>query len=189
MFVCVTLFDPNLAEDSEICGQYAILSKIDEFYMAQTVKKNVNIDLSQIMSEVEMVETAGNNFKSIAEQYNTEDKLTMLEPDELIPYTSEFNLIKVQGPNPTFANICKEKGARMLEFEPEFKSKLTGLMTFHYNDSTPFKAYPDKTYLVSGWGSIIDTPVTPKAKSTQLKIAYPQLRQDGAFEYPRVLLS
>ena len=187
VFVCVaSLESTEITEirSPEICGQYAILSKIDEFYLVQEVKKRVNIDLAQIMDEMDSIETPGALFKNIAEQYNTEEKLTAAEPDELIPFTHDFNLIKVEGTNPTFANICKKKGARMLEFEPEFKSKIANIMKLRNINSTPFKAYPDKNYLVSGRGSVVDTPATPETKFPQLKHAYPQLRQDGVFEYP-----
>ena len=184
IFVCVTSLQPTQARDPDICGQYAILSKIDEFYLVQEVRRKVNIDLTQIINEMDSIEAPGVLFKNIAEQYNTEEKLTAAEPDALIPYTNDFNLIEVQGTNPTFANICKQKGARMLEFEPEFKTKIANIMALRNINSTPFKAYPDKTYLVSGRGSVIDTPATPETKFPQLKHAYPQLRRDGMFEYP-----
>jgi len=184
IFVYVTSLESTETRNPEICGQYAILSKIDEFYMVQEIKKKVNIDLTQIIDEVDLIEAPGTLFKNIAEQYNTEEKLAATEPDVLIPYTHNFNLIKIQGTNPTFASICKQKGARMLEFEPEFKGKIANIMATHGIQSTPFKAYPDKTYLVSGRGSVIDTPATPETKFPQLKYAYPQLRQDGLFEYP-----
>ena len=38
--------------------------------------------------------------------------------------------------------------------------------------------------MVFGRGSVIDKPTSPKTKLPQLKLAYPQLSQVCAFEYP-----
>ena len=124
VFVCVASLKLTETRDSETCGQYAICLKIYEFYLVQEVRKRVNIDLAQIMSEMDSIEVPGTLFKNIAEQYNTEENLTATKPDALIPFTHDFNLIKVQGTSPTIANICKQKGPKCLSLSPNLNHKL-----------------------------------------------------------------
>ncbi len=191
IYICILLVaaltKSSQAEEREndICAYYAILTKIDEFHLTQQINQTIGIDLSNMISEMESVESASNAFKMIAEQsYSSEEKLKETEPELLIPFTPDYNLIKVTGPNPNFANLCKMKGGKVLEFEPETKSKLTSILTNLAIGSTPFKAYPDKSYLVSGKGSVLDAPASPEAKLIHLKSAYAQIRGDGQIEYP-----
>jgi hypothetical protein len=170
IYICILLVaaltKSSQAEEREndICAYYAILTKIDEFHLTQQINQTIGIDLSNMISEMESVESASNAFKMIAEQsYSSEEKLKETEPELLIPFTPDYNLIKVTGPNPNFANLCKMKGGKVLEFEPETKSKLTSILTNLAIGSTPFKAYPDKSYLVSGKGSVLDAPTSPEA--------------------------
>ncbi len=187
IFYLIILSTPYVLSErqDEICGHYAVITKIDEFLITQKIKKTLDIDLTPVMDEMGSAELSSFKFRSIAEQYNTEEKLRLQEPDQLIPFTSDFNLIKVSGTNPTFANICKTKGARMVEFEPEKKDILVGIMTSLGVESTPVRAYVDKTYLVTSKGSVLDAPVAPETKLLHLKSAYAQFTNEGQFEYPR----
>ena len=102
-----------LTNTEDICGRYAVLIHTDEFYMTQPYSKTINVGFDNYLETLKQLELHATKFKTIADEYETVEKIQSTEPHSLIPFTNEKNLIPISTRllNGRFTEKCKTLNA------------------------------------------------------------------------------
>ena len=124
--------------NKDLCGKYAILNLIEEFHIGQQINKVVNIDLNDYKDLISGISIDSASVKLNLEKYDSVSEIEATEPDKLIPFTENFNLIKVAAESAqVFSKKCADKSASILALEPFMVDELTRLMEANSVDRTP----------------------------------------------------
>ena len=92
----IFIFLLNLLEvRSDLCGQYAVLTEVQSFYITQPFTQTVNFGFENYFSLMTELQTQAKRFQIVAQNYTSKEKLNSMEPSTLIPFGPDKNLIKI----------------------------------------------------------------------------------------------
>ena len=177
--------------ETDICGRYAILSKTDEFFISQPFTQKIAIDLADYVQVFNSIKPEIIKFEEIANNYSKIEYLKETERYPLIPFTAEKNLIQITGVHSELPELCKQKGAHLLTYEPDEKNRLIEIMKKENMALTPFFGMPVSHSLFSPKFNVLDSPPSAKAKFTNVGQTYfPYLSAaDGVVKYAEQTLN
>ena len=170
---------------SDICGHYSVLTEIQSFFITQPFTQTINIGFEDYFSAMTELRAQATKFNIIAQNYTSRDKLKLMEPQTLIPFGPNKNLIKIPETQHTLLMAeCQKYGAQFLSFDPWDKQDLLKILKEQNLESVPFFAYQTPRSLLSRGIKLLESPLVP---ANLLKIGvtgYPLLYQNGTIGYP-----
>jgi len=190
MFTLIIFFISSFANflvNGDICGNYAILSEVQSFYISQPYTHTINLGLDNYQKSIDDMKNQASLFFDIAQNYSTIEKIKSIEPDTLIPFGPDKNLIKIQETQHTLLpDACQKQNARLVSFDPLEKQQLLKILKNLNLDSIPFFAYHTPKSLLSRNVKQLDSPGAGSlAGLAKVGItAYPVLSKEGVITYP-----
>ena len=152
----LTVQSDNENGGHDICTKYGVLHHLESFFPSQTVEKEISLDLAEFRDVFEKLATTIPQFKEMLDQFDTVEELERLEPDPLIPFIEDFNLIKVESlANVDFAATCSKKNASLIAIEPESLPLLVSILKAKNVAKTPVLALAIPNKIVSLTGKLI----------------------------------
>lgn len=184
----IFIFLLNLLEvRSDLCGQYAVLTEVQSFYITQPFTQTVNFGFENYFSLMTELQTQAKRFQIVAQNYTSKEKLNLMEPSTLIPFGPDKNLIKIPETQHTLLMAeCQKHGAQLLSFDPLEKPYLLDIMKQHQLTSIPFFSYHTPKSLLSRGIKLIESPEVPANMAKIGITGYPLLKADGTIGYPDV---
>ena len=176
------LTGPTLTKD--VCNSKAVLVKTDEFFLTQPYVKEINVNFDDFNSALTQLDKEALKFKTIAQTYDTMEELNAAEPYPLIPYTSEYNLVKIKSTPASVTSDCAKASARVLELEPEMRPRIQEILKANDMNSTPFYGIFSKNNLLSIKGTYFEPAPRTSAATTLDNQRYPALTKENVIEYP-----
>ena len=173
------LASPILTKD--VCNSKAVLVKTDEFFLTQPYVKEINVNFDDFNSALIQLDKEALKFKTIAQAYDTMEELKAAEPKPLIPYTQEYNLIKIKSTPTSVTKDCAMADARVLELEPEMRPRIQEILKENDMRSTPFYGLFSKNNLLSLKGTYFEP--APQPSSALDSQRYPALTKENVIEY------
>ena len=156
-----TISEPN----SDLCGKYAILNLMDSFHIGQRVEKIINIDFENYEKLFTSLTAETDSLKTNMEKYDTNSEIEASEPDPLIKFTENFNLIKITADKTqNFNSKCRQKNAALITLEPFMIEELTRIMKLNRIERTPVSIIAIGGDIVSHTGSFLNV-ITDEART------------------------
>ena len=184
-FLFFYLFTSSVSCEDDICGRYAILTKIDEFIISQPFTQQIAIDFSEYDQTFEFLKPNLLKFEEIAKNYSKVELLKSSEPWPLIPFTPEKNLIKIVADQSALSKACNNFKARLLRLEPGEENVLRKIMQDNGMSRVPFFSTAMQKSLFSSQYDVLDSPLSPETKlSTIGSTHFPYFSaEDGLVKY------
>ena len=169
----------------DICGNYATLSQIDSFFIAQSLNQTFDISLKNYENFYEQFRKDSPKFAKNLESYDTKEEILASEPDNLIPFTPTHNLIKITGSLVNFNSLCKNKSAFLIPLTPSLMEPLIEILKANSMQSTPVAITILGQDLISLDGQYLSTPTSAEYDDivSKMKTHTPVLKVDGALAY------
>jgi hypothetical protein len=95
-FLFMALMCYSTVPSKDICNPNAVLQKIDMFRLEQRVNKELPLNFGPYLSLINSIDADKNPFQDIVKNYTRTETYEAEEPNPLIPYTFNDNLIKIE---------------------------------------------------------------------------------------------
>jgi len=178
----------SLTKGKDICGHYAVLTSVDEFYLAQPFTKIIDVGLDDYSNTFDQIDSQVQAFREIAFNYSNEKAIQNSEPTTLIPFTSDKNLIMTtEDLNYKLPSTCKAHKARTLEISPDQVPILTKILKEKNLDKVPIAGVGFLEYLINpSTFQVLDEPVDAAEKLTKIDtVALAYIDKEGKYLYPK----
>ena len=156
--LCLSLNSELVECETDVCGKYAILTKIDEFYISQPFSQKIAIDFVEFSQAFDSIKLNILKFEDIAKNYSKIENLKAIENLPLIPFTPEKNLIKIQADHAELPRNCQKYNAQLLTIEPSEKPLLAKIMKQIGIDTAPLFSIAVSKSLHSPNFKVLDSP-------------------------------
>ena len=185
-FLSIILTFPAQLVLTDFCGHYSVLTKTNSFYLTQKFEQTINIGFENYSKTFKQLEKQADLFSAIAQNYSNDKQLNDLEPNQLIPFRPDANLILISSKQTNLLPAeCKKHGAQLLNFEPHEVHTLKNLMKENSITKMAFFGFPSNKFLHSPSLQILDEPSDPTSYFSKLGIvSYPIMSTDGTISYP-----
>lgn len=174
----------EFSRTDDLCNSRAVLTLIDTFEMRKQISSEGVFDLSlynKLFGEIVKYKPI---FKNMLSNLTDPDILRKSEPDPLMPFNNDFNLIKITGEINKFPALCKAKAGKMIRLENiSQKKQLLEIMAANDIESTPLYLEINKNMLFFADGTFYST--TNDAAALNIKTGdFPILLRDGNLRFP-----
>ena len=170
----------------DVCNPNVVLKELEVFKLEQRVVKDIPLDFGPYIDLFNSLNKHKDQFQEIASNYTRAETYTVEEPDPLIPYTLNDNLIRIEVKSSDFDLECRKKGAIMIDLSPSTnKNALIKAMKLSKLDKTPIKLFNFHGRALNFDGTPVgETPTT--YIGANLAKNWVSLLQDGSIQYPTV---
>ena len=177
----------SVAHARDLCTPTAAFIEIDSFTIEQKIKRDLPLNFGPYSTLMNDMSTNIKPFKEIVQNYTQNESYDLEEPDTLIPYNEQENLILIEAISKNFAIECYKRQAAMVDgIDQSDKAKLLKLMAKHSLTKIPLRLTNFHGVLSTFTGTQIERPTADIQYASK---QWPFLLTDGSYEFPSAVVT
>ena len=174
----------TIIQARDICNPNVVLKELEVFKLEQRLVKDLQLDFGPYIDLFDSINKNKDQFQEIVSNYTRVQTYADEEPDSLVPYTFNENLIKIEVKSSDFDLECRKKGAIMIDLSPSTNKKaLIQAMMLNKLEKTPIKLFNFHGKALNFDGTPVGAPPTDYI-GANLEKNWVSLLQDGSIRYP-----